>query len=115
MKNNMFRYSLAIVSFVLVLQACGSKVERPDTLVPEATMQSVMIDLYLLEGAASVKMMPIGDPSKEPHYNLILNKHKISLAQFDSTMIWYSKHLDLLDKMHKVVLDSLEAREKALN
>lgn len=115
LKSNIFRYVVALASLVFVAQACGNKSERPSNLVPEETMQSVMLELYLFEGAASVKQMPIGDSTKVAYYNLILKKHHISLADFDSTMAWYSKNLKELNKMHKIVLDSIEARNKALN
>lgn len=115
MKNNIAYRVLLIASVIVVLNACSKSVERPATVLPEEKMQAVMLDLYLLDGAANAKLMPIGDTTKVVYYNAILKKHNITLAQFDSSMVWYAKHLQVFEKMHKPVLDSLEARNKLVN
>ncbi|MDR3706465.1 MAG: DUF4296 domain-containing protein [Paludibacteraceae bacterium] len=90
------------------------KSSQPKDVLPEEKMTSVMIDLYLFDGSASVKQIPVGDSTRIPYYNAILKKHGITLAQYDSSMVWYAKHTPILQKMHQRVVDSLTARSMKL-
>ena len=87
---------------------------RPKDVLPEEAMRSVMIDLYLFEGSACIKQIPVGDSTRVPYYNAILKKHGTTLAQYDSSTVWYGRHAVILQKIHQQVLDSLSERSLKL-
>lgn len=113
LKNKML--SLALLAALALTTTSCHKEEKPKSVLTDVQMQSIMMDLYLFEGSATVKQLPIGDMSKVPYYSAILKKHNVSLAQFDSSMVWYAKHTKEFKELHKVVVDSLEARKSALD
>jgi len=97
----------------LTVSSCKKSLQPKDVL-PEEKMTSIMIDLYLFDGSANVKQIPIGDSTRVPYYNAILKKHGVTLAQYDSSTVWYGKHTPILQKIHQQVVDSLTARSLKL-
>jgi hypothetical protein len=75
-------------------------------------MKAVMKDLYLYDGAASVKQIPIGDSIKNAAYDAILSKHGVTIAQYDSSMVWYAKHMPEFVEMNKAVVDELQSMQQ---
>lgn len=112
-KHNISIVFLFALLVALTTSSC-KKASQPKDVLPEEKMTSVMIDLYLLDGSASVKQIPVGDSTRIPYYNAILKKHGTTLAQYDSSMVWYAKHMPILQKIHQRVVDSLTARSMKL-
>ncbi len=93
-------FGLSIVFF-----SCSS---RPDGVLSEKEMEAVMLDLYLLEGDASVKSISLTNEQKAPYYNAVLAKHGVTAAQVDSSLAFYFRKRETMEIMHKRVLDKLE-------
>lgn len=114
----MNKHNLIIALIVGILaifaSSCGHKHEKSGDVLSEEKMRSVMIDLYLFDGGACMKQIPVGDTTRVPYYTAILKKHGITLAQYDSSMVWYGKHVSILQKIHQQVLDSLTERSVEL-
>ncbi len=91
--------------FMLLLTACES---RPKEILDNKTMESVMYDLYTFEGEAAVSGMAVGTSEKSPYYNAILEKHNITNAQFDSSLVWYAAHPSKFEVLHKTVVEKLQ-------
>jgi hypothetical protein len=89
----------------VVLFACSS---RPDGVLSEKEMEAVMLDLYLVDGDASVKSISLTNEQKAPYYNAVLAKHGVTAAQVDSSLAYYFRKRETMEIIHKHVLDKLE-------
>lgn len=81
---------ITIIFFVLALSACE---QRPKNVLNERTMTAVLVDMHLLEGTLDTK--GIGSSQfdlKSKYFNSILEKYNINQADFDSSVVWYTKN-----------------------
>ena len=99
------------IFFLSFLAACSgdSKVNIPDTVLPEEKMADVMVDIHLLEAALNISTynkdrVTTGNinPSSD-----ILKKNHITKKQFDTSFDFYSRNPKLLGEVYQLVLNDL--------
>ena len=111
MRNRLYRYS-AVLLLGALLAAC-SKV--PDGILSEKKMQAVQVDMQLAEAMINLDSKAFSDNArKEALYQSIFRKYDITQAEYDSSLIWYGRHLDIYMKVYDRVLADLNKRQKAL-
>ena len=71
-----------------ILTSCGKHIPS-DVLKPEQ-MENVLYDYHLAMGMFGNKHT-IENHQKNAFMNYIYNKHKITSAEFDSSMVWYTR------------------------
>ncbi|WP_144602312.1 DUF4296 domain-containing protein [Algoriphagus algorifonticola] len=103
-----------LILFLLISTAlsCGRS-NKPDGLLSEDQMVSVLIDIHLTEGVASA--LPIPYDSSQTLYRLlekdIFLKHDTSDSVFTESMRYYLQYPERMDQMYARVIDSLVVRE----
>ena len=103
-------YSIALS--VLCLSAC--QVKRPDTVLPDATMENVLYDYHIAK--AMGEDIPYNDSYKKVLYvESVFKKYGITQAQFDSSMVWFARNPDALTKVYEKVNQRLKARRDGIN
>lgn len=111
MRNRLHRYSVVLLLGTLLF-AC-SKV--PDEILSEKEMQAVQVDMQLAEAIISLNSKDFPDNAhKEALYQSIFRKYGITEAEYDSSLVWYGRHLDIYMKVYDRVLADLNKRQKAL-
>lgn len=86
------KYCIAFL--VLFLLTTCSKV--PDHILPEKKMQEVIIDMHLAESIISSDYKRYNNDSiKKVLFNSVFTKHGISQADYDSSLVWYARNLDI--------------------
>lgn len=96
--------SLAIV--LLLLPAC-----RPKGVLTRSQMEDVLVDIHAAEGVLEEAGLAYGhDEAQRAYYNVVLRKHHITQEQFDSSLVWYTAHPQVFDKIYPKVQDRLTAR-----
>lgn len=103
------------VALLLVISLLVSCENRPKQVLSDEKMEAVMLDLFLFEGAANVKKIPVGDTLRAHYYNQILAKHGITLAQYDSSLVWYMNKPKTYEKIHQQLQQKLEQLEKEIS
>ena len=92
----------------LALVACSPDSSRP--IIPEDTMAEILIDQYLVQSAAVQR--PVEKPDKVNfYYAHILEKYHYTEAEFDSSVAWYTSHMDVNEKVYDKVMRRLQALE----
>ena len=87
---------------------------RPKGILSSRKMKDVMIDLHKMDGMIEAAHMEYGyDEAKALYYAQVLEKHGITQAQFDSSLVWYTANPALFDKIYPKVLTQLKAEEEA--
>lgn len=111
MRNRLHRYSVVLLLGTLLVSC--SKV--PDGILSEKKMQAVQVDMQLAEAMISLNSKEFPDNAhKEALYRSIFRKYDITQAEYDSSLVWYGRHLDIYMKVYDRVLADLNKRQKAL-
>ena len=75
-------------------------------------MREVMVDLHKTDALLQVSGLQHGhNEAEDIYYALVLERHGITQAQFDSSLVWYTAHPQLFDKIYPRVLNDLKAEE----
>lgn len=90
------------------LSAC--KVERPSTVFSDEKMEAVLYDYHI------AKALGDGLPSSEDYKRVlyvqsVFKKHGITEAQFDSSMVWLTRHPETLKGIYTKIGERLEAEK----
>lgn len=100
---------LCILSFVLGLTAC-----RPKGILHSGEMRAVLVDLHKVDGMIQTEGLSYGhDDVTDLYYAQVLEKHGVTQAQFDSSIVWYTAHPVLFDKIYPKVKADLKKEHDA--
>lgn len=109
--NNRLIYSVLIV-FILVQSACTSV---PDGVVSEKTMEKILYDSYLGESLSETELTTVYQvQAKDVYLKSVLKKYDVSKQQYDASLNWYMKHLDIYTRIFNKVLARLKKEEARL-
>jgi len=73
-------------------------------------MAEILIDQYLIQSAAVQR--PVEKPDKVTfYYAHILKKYNYTEAEFDSSVVWYTSHMDVYEKVYDKVMKRLQTLE----
>lgn len=100
-----------IVCLVMMLYACKPGV--PKGVLSESKMERVLHDYHMAQSMAERET----DNFEQKRYlyiQKVFEKHKITEAQFDSSMVWYSSHATYLQDIYKRLSERLDEEAKAL-
>ncbi|MDR2138585.1 MAG: DUF4296 domain-containing protein [Tannerella sp.] len=96
----------------LLLPACS---RTPDGIIPEKKMQEVMVDMQLAEAMISMDAATYPTHAeRRALYRSVFGKHQLTEAEYDSSMIWYGKHLDRYMRIYNLALADIRAQIDAI-
>lgn len=99
---------LRIVCFLLICVAMVGC--RPRGVLSGREMREVLYDLHRADGALQVAGYNYShDQELAGYYKNILDKHGITQADFDSSLVWYTNNPQIFNKIYPKVLARLEA------
>lgn len=100
--------SAIILCGLLSLAACSPDPSRP--VIPEDKMADILVDQYLVQSAAVQR--PVQKPELVNfYYAHILEKYHYTEAEFDSSVAWYTAHMDVYEGVYEKVMKRLQAME----
>ena len=77
-------------------------------------MREVLVDLHKTEALIQIAGLQYGhDEAQNIYYAQVLEKHGITQAQFDSSLVWYTAHPLFFDKIYPKVQADLKAEHDA--
>lgn len=98
--------SWAVVILCAGLVACGKKV--PSRVIQPKEMESLLYD-YHMATSLGYELSYSEGYKKEAYIDYVFRKHHVTEAEFDSSMVWYTRHSDVLLGIY----DNLQKRLKA--
>ena len=101
---------LRIYSILTVICMVASCSRVPKHIISERKMRVVLYDMLIAE--AMVETMPDSFPvsdDRQTVFDAVFRKHHITQADYDSSLIWYGKNMDLYIAIHKLVLRDVNA------
>lgn len=106
------RHSIFLLA-ALILFACS---DRPDNIASDSEMVKVMADLEMAQAYLQNKGYTNNNPqNRERILKYILEKNGMSREDFDSTIVWYGKHIDKYDDLYAKVDKELARRESRIS
>lgn len=106
MLNTHAKYLLLLCgcSFLLTLGGC-----RPRSVLSIREMREVLYDLHRADGAIQVAGYNYSHEEElSSCYQSVLDKHGLTQAQFDSSLVWYTDHPQIFNKVYPKVVERLE-------
>lgn len=101
MKKNTYIWLFLIT---LLLAGC-----RPNGVLSSSEMRDVLIDLHKTDALLQVCGYQHGyDEVRNIYYAMVLQEHGITQAEFDSSLVWYTAHPQLFDKIYPKVLAAID-------
>lgn len=96
----------------IVLSSCGSvddsDITIPDTILSEEKFTKLIVDFSLAESASNLNVKNFPAEKMDSAYAFDpLEENKISKAQYDSAVSFYSKHPAIYKKIYENVLTTL--------
>ncbi len=120
-KNRKYKVSWLFTALILFFFVPVSCDRAPEKVLTQHQMINFLADLHKLDGYLAIQgLTTIDDRENVYLYNALLAKHKISKAQFDSSLVWYTHQPKKFNKIYQKVLltlnleDSLIRQQKKL-
>lgn len=104
--------SLLILLLSILAYSCSNSASEkiPDTVLSNEQMVKLLVAIHLEE--ANQNMLIVNQQQIQPDtlvFDAIFQKHSVTKAQYDSSMLYYSRHPELLDKIYDDVISELGA------
>lgn len=100
-----------VLCALIAMTAC-----RPKGVLSSSAMKEVLEDLHKTEAMLQTAgLKPSDQEIKSIYYAQVLERHAVTQAEFDSSLVWYTAHPQLFDKIYPKVIADLQAEEKELN
>ena len=111
MKNTISTICFLLICLFLI---ASCKVKRPDAVLPESTMESLIYDYHIAKAMGDD--VNFADNYKRAMYiEAVFNKYDVTEAQFDSSLVWYTRNTDILSKMYERVAVKLKTKQNQIN
>lgn len=108
--DNLFKY----VFFLFLTTMVFSCQNRPSEVLPRKKMENVMYDMYIAESIIDNDYQRFAKPEdKEALIGLVLKKHKITEARWDTSLSWYSDNIDQYIQINDSVKSRLQRDQQA--
>lgn len=102
-------HMVLLVLGVVVLTCC-----RPKDILSPRQLEDLLFDMHTAEGILQESGYNYGHDEEYRGYSLVvLKQHGTTQAQFDSTLMWYTAHPTIFDKIYPKVLERLQAQHDA--
>jgi hypothetical protein len=89
-----------ILIFILLIGGCREK--RPEEVLSETQMEKLLYDYHVAKAIS--EDLPYNDNYKKQLYvDYVFEKHKVTEAIFDSSMVWYTRHTEVLAKIYEKI------------
>ena len=83
---------------------------RPHNVLSNREMRDLLYDLHRVDGAMQVAGYNYGHNEElASYYQSVLNKHGVTQAQFDSSLVWYTDNPQIFNKIYPNVIERLQA------
>ena len=87
----------------------------PDGILSQKEMQAVVADMQIAEAMISSDRETYEDDAQKlALYESVFRKHHITRAEYDSSLVWYARNLDIYMRVYNLVTNDMETRIDAL-
>lgn len=103
----MLKATTIILTVLLLLGSCKPQV--PGRYIQPGDMEDLLYDYHLAQGAAVIDEDMTSDYKRRLYFLAVLEKHGVTEAEFDSSMVYYYSHADRMAKIYHNLEERMEA------
>jgi hypothetical protein len=112
-QHNLAFRTILVIGIILLVAACNG---RPKGVLNQHDMVNILTDLHKLDGSMAAKGLLYNDKEKkDDYYASVLKKYGITKAEFDSSLVWYSKNPKNFDRVYDKVIAQLTDLQTDIN
>ncbi len=100
--------SLMLVALFAGMASCGKSI--PDDIIQPEDMENLLYD-YHLASTMTNSLSYTENYKKKAYYEYVFRKHNVTEAEFDSSMVWYTRHNDELAAIYERLQKRFEEAE----
>ena len=104
--NRKFNKSVLWLLGILALFQLGCS-SRPDGVMSRREMRSFLVDYHLLEGVFLAQRI-VEEAEKDNYYHALFEKHGITKADFDSSLVYYTRNPKVFERIYNGVTNDLD-------
>lgn len=99
--------------YILLFAAIMFTACRPKGILHSWEMRDVIVDLHKADALMDVTgVSRYNTEVRSLYYAQVMESHGITQAQFDSSLVWYTAHPQLFDKIYPRVMKRLEKEKE---
>lgn len=102
---------LAGISFTLLLVACE---QIPSHIIAPEQMEDLLVDIHKAEAISDNMPLYATTDARERLRQSVLDRHEVTLAQFDTSLVWYSEHMTRYSQIYDNVSARLRDEDNAV-
>lgn len=109
-KKALQRFRTYLLAVMLCLMANVSCIDRPDSVLSDEQMVDLLVDIHRSEGLLELQNSHSysGDEYQKSVMASVLVDHGVTRAQYDSSLMWYAKHLKRFVRVYSHVDERLK-------
>lgn len=111
MKRDLLSRIVISVGVALLVAACKPTV--PSQYLQPDEMEDILYDLHLTQAIAQTNYGKQADYDRNVYYLAVLDKHGVTTADMDSSLVYYYTHADALADIYAKVTNRLEQQAQA--
>lgn len=108
-KFHSFRFLLFASAVLFFFVAC-----TPDGVLSARKMRRVLTDMHVLEGVIGTKYPGIPEREQVYYYQSIFLKHGVTKAEFDSSLVYYTKNPKAFERIYTRVVEDVRELNEAV-
>ncbi|GHT72474.1 hypothetical protein AGMMS50262_01260 [Bacteroidia bacterium] len=107
----------SFILFVFALAYLSSCTNRPLNVLSDSKMEAVLYDMYIAEQEIKNNSAVFYNDSvrRQKLLQSVFEKHRISEAAFDTSLVWYNAHLEKYIKINNRISQKYDAELTQLN
>lgn len=108
------KYIISILVLISIFSCNRSK--TPDYIIPHDDMARIIFDMHLTDGLVSITTVrkQITEKDSLTCYDDIFSNYGYTRADFDTSVFYYSSHINEYDKIYQDVLNRLNEKDTEL-
>ena len=106
-KNNLIFLLIVACLLSIFIASCDN---RSGGIIPSRKMENLLVDMHVLEGSmrATGNYNLSGEESRL-YYAALFEKYGVTVADFDSSLVWYTKHPKKFERIYVNVMSRIDS------
>lgn len=99
---------------IFLISGVGCDKNEKNNVIPKDEFADILVDIHLMDGItyqADLRSSLLQNDTTIDYYDAVLKSHNYSRAQFDTSLVYYSKNIREFDKIYQEVLSTLNKME----
>ncbi len=104
----------SLLGFVSLLLFIGCNTKYPDNVLPADELEDFLYDYHIAQAMGN-NIRPDESYKRELYIDYVYRKHHVSHAEFDSTLVWYTRHAEELEKVYSKLNERIDKEKSLIN